>query len=284
MNIFYRDGFELQFLDPLRDRDLLGDRFCWGASLWQLKDEAGRNLLSGPEYPHEKPDPFNNQGLPEVFRSRDKMSGELLNFDDQGRGLVIGVGRVRIDKEGVISVNRPCSWEISEEGSDLIWRTEDSLGELGYTLERRWTIEGRTLTSSTRIGNSGSRKLDAQWYPHPFFPLVKGGTEFAVDPTVVNEGTTGGFEKINGIFTTTEACNTSEGCFEWLNGHYGDNLKWSVAHPLCGNVEVHGLFTTSYMPVWCNRNTISLEPHVINSIKSGEEAAWSLSYTFGNLK
>lgn len=279
-----RDPFELTFIDPEADRHLLGDRFCWGGLLWQVRDANGRDLLAGPEYPEPEPSPFNAQGLPEVFRSWDKRTNSRLNFDAAGRGLVIGVGLVHVTEGAKLAVDRPCEWQVSQTDTDIIWRTTDQHADFGYELERRWTTggpSGRTLTSTNRTTSTGSATLDVHWYPHPFFPLTDGGASFTVTPDVTMEPKTGGYRRTDRTWQTTDACSNPNGCFEWLLADYTDQLQWTVNHPVCGSVTVDGYFTTAYMPVWCNRNTISLEPHVLHALSKGHAAEWSIAYRFG---
>ncbi len=282
MQTIQRGAFELVFVDPVADRHLLGDRYCWGGYLWQLRDGMGRELLSGPEYPEPSPRPFNGQGLPEVFRSWDKQSGELLNIDENGEGLVLGVGQVRVVEGRKLEVVRPCVWEILEEASGVVYRTRDAHGERAYELERRWTVDGHTLISATQVRSRGRATLDVHWYPHPFFPVTPGGTRFSVTPDVTMAGEHAGYTRDGRGWKTTAACDNNNGCFEWLHAVYGPQLRWTVAHPLCHHVTVVGDFTTAYMPVWCNANTISLEPHVVHALEEGEAAGWAQSYTFGH--
>ena len=58
----------VELLDPADDAARRGPRYCRGGYIWQVHDQQAGPLLTGPEWPHPTPTPFNGQGLPESFR------------------------------------------------------------------------------------------------------------------------------------------------------------------------------------------------------------------------
>ena len=88
MILLSNDGLSVTLLDPERDQDRMGPRFCTGGYIYQVEDHDLGPLLSGPEYPTERPSVINGQGLPEVF--------QFTCYADENevpeKKLIIGVG------------------------------------------------------------------------------------------------------------------------------------------------------------------------------------------------
>ncbi|NUM68479.1 hypothetical protein HUU39_24940 [candidate division KSB1 bacterium] len=90
MYVLQNAQLSAHILDPIADQARLGPRYCVGGYIYQVRDAAGRPLLSGPEFPAEFPAVINGQGLPEVFQ----FTLYHAEQEVEERKLIIGVGLV----------------------------------------------------------------------------------------------------------------------------------------------------------------------------------------------
>lgn len=281
--ITWSDGaLTLEVIDPAEDAARLGTRFCHGGYVWQVRDAQGRALLSGPEYPAVRPDPFNGQGVPEVFRFWDKRSGEALNVSG-GRGVLLGVGAIGALRGREVELNTVDAWTHARDGAGhWMWTTRHAGDRYGAEVERVLGLEGRTLASASRVSNTGDVPLDVHWYPHPFFPLCDGGSRVRVQPDVRLEAGCEGFaQAADGALSMRPTYDWAQGCFAWLEGAYDAPLRAVIQHPVCREVAMWGDFSVDYMPIWANARTLSLEPHSLHRLAPGETVSWTLWYRFG---
>lgn len=280
MKTFQLGRFTLTMIDPVADRVRLGTRYCHGGYLWQLQDEKGRKLLSGPEFPKPDPTRFNGQGLPEVLRFDDKMSGEWINVDGNDEGILLGVGTVVGRNEKEPKIGEYCTWQIHDRGDALLYETRVSNNGWGAILEREWTVFGDTLTSRTRVQNTGDKEIKAHWYPHPFFPQPSGAMNFMVQGASVPDNP--GYVQLEpSVFQMNASFDwTHPGHFQWFDGYPAKGVDVALEHPVCGSIRMFGDFKVDFHPVWANENTISFEPYSLYTIEPGNEAEWALSFTF----
>lgn len=264
-------------LDPVDDRDRLGPRYCWGGYLHQLRDNERRKLFSGPEFP-ARPSPFNGQGAPEVFCHQNYYTGDTLNREGDG-GIILGVGAFdSIDREPVLS--DLCEWRCDVEEAACTMTTEHEAYGWSYRLARNWELEGMTAISSTRIENQGEKELEVLWFPHPFYPLVKGGMVFRINlPVDIQENP--GFRKKGNRISMIPGFDWETGRLEWLEGDFDGPLDATFRHPVTDTVTMSGDMPISHLPLWANAHTISLEPYSYHRLEAGESCDWSIRYCFG---
>jgi hypothetical protein len=276
-------GLRVSVLEPTVEQEQLGSRYCSGAYVWQVTDEQRGPLCAGPCFPEPEPPPFDGQGLPEVF--------EIALGQDRARVgdevYVIGVGRVRRE-----SANRPfhvrdnphvserATWELEADSRTLRARSVARFEGFAFELVRALELVGRTLTSSTRLVNTGARDIPVRWFAHPFFPWPEGpccrlSLEYALPAEAPLQTTQDGFlERRVGS--------------DWQSGHYlvprvalGGELTVEQRHPLVSQVDVRCGFPLGFLALWGNARTWSFEPFFQTLLVPGARAEWSMAYRFG---
>jgi hypothetical protein len=279
-------GLKVTLLDPLRDRALLGSRYCVGGYIWQVEDRVKGALLSGPQYPKPDPSPWNGQGLPEAFEIALGQHRARVGEDVW----VIGVGKVRRespvwpfhvrDNPRVVEF-APWKVEISEDEVTMV--SEQAFQEWALRLERRVSLRGRVLDSATTLRNTGGADIPLRWFAHPFFPHA--GLEcFGFDlecafPFWVSEG--GGFRwNGRGWVERKGDYDWNRGCYQLVVAPFGFPLEARQNHPLLGEVKVECRFPLAFLPIWANERCVSFEPYHHTVVQPGAESAWSMRYHF----
>lgn len=276
------DELEVSLLDPRADVARLGARYVSGGYVYQVTDRRRGPLCAGPHYPAPDPDPFDGQGLPEVFeialgQHRARVGDEVL---------VLGVGRVRRDSPArpfhvrdnpTVTERARCT--VNAEAATIGMTTEQSFERSALALERRVSLDGRTLMSLTRVTNRGETVLPLRWFAHPFFPRVDDGwislsleADFAENP---------GFAWSDTGRIVPKLSHT------WRLGQYlpirttlGYELAVKQAHPTLGAVDIECRFPLAWLALWGNDRTLSVEPFFQTLVAPGNSEVWSIVYHF----
>jgi hypothetical protein len=160
--IVENDSLRISILDPVRDRERFGTRYCTGGYIFQIADSRRGDLLSGPTFPASF-NTFDGQGIPDSFnqvplRAKTEVTAEAL---------VLGIGVCDLPGNRVVEF---CTWDISESASALTMKTTHEFQGYQIDLERRVSLAGRTLRSAAKVMNRGKTLVPINWFPHPFFP------------------------------------------------------------------------------------------------------------------
>jgi hypothetical protein len=270
----------VSLLDPLGDRDKLGSRYCAGGYIWQVEDERGGPLLSGPFFPGPTTG-FDGQGAPEVFEI-------ALGADAAGIGdevCVLGVGTVR--RESPVKpfhvrdnpmVTRFADWTVKAGENEIAMWAHQSFRDQGAQIARRVRLRGRELESRTEVANTGEASLPLRWFAHPFFPprerLFRFSLECGVPANPAFEMDAEGFLRRRPDF------DWSRGFFQPLQFPLGHPLRAEMEHAKTGTLALHCDFPLAAMPVWGNANAFSIEPYFHTVLTPGASASWSVHYHF----
>lgn len=271
----------VEVLDPSADADRmhLGPRFCWGGYVWQVHDAIAGPLLAGPEWPVKQPLPFNGQGLPESFRHAELGSGRPLILEHR-RGFIIGVGDVAPDSNNELAVTTPCVWTLTAAPDALEFCTAQSGNGHACQLTRRIALTGRTLTSATRLTNTGDRALPLHWFAHPFFALTDRLLTCEL-PSDWGMAENAGYalDASNRLSFKRRFEHKDDGHFEKLR--IGGPLRCVLSHPRLTGLIFSTDFVPDMCPVWGNSNTWSIEPYILSELAPGSTRTWTLNYEFG---
>lgn len=278
-------SLSISVLDPVADVARMGARYCTGGYIYQVSDARRGKLLSGPEYPKTEPKVFDGQGAPDMFHDplgieRDRGTDEVA---------CIGVGRFRradptqpFNIGGNYKLIEYLRWDVDSAPGRLAMHTQTTFQEWGYSLGRILTLEGRTLTSRTEIKNDGSAGFDLRWFAHPFFPLTSDQVLCRfVSPQIHLPENPGYYLNSDGYICRKTDFDWTRGCYQVLGLEPGETgLEVIEKDPKAGEVLVKTDFTPGYLPIWGNENTFSFEPYHIRALAPGEEAAWTISYSW----
>ena len=280
MLVLGTDQLRVTLIDPEADRARLGPRYCAGGYIWQVRDQDGRELLTGPEGPAPEPSPFNGHGLPEAFRERTR-DGRLLTWSD-GTGVAIGAGLVQFDPAREVRLVEPCPWSITRTEERLTFRTEHGAGDRAYALDRVIELKGRDLLSLTSLTNTGRTPLATQWFAHPFFPIHPATPHLATLPFASRLPENPGLRLTAGQLSLRRRfAGRDDGQFALLELPAEPCLTVFAAHPACGEIRLTTTFAPSECPVWANGYTWSIEPYQAIDLQPGQTRRWALHYSFG---
>lgn len=270
----------VEVLDPTRDADLLGPRFCAGAFVWQIHDHQAGPLLSGPEGPEPKPDPFNGHGLPEACRDRSRSGHKWLWQGDEG--FAPGVGTLGRGEDGVI-ITQPTTWHLDIGPTRAEFRSRHQAAGYDAELVRTLDLDGRTLRSSSELIYHGSDRMELEWFAHPFFALDDAGMMTVTLPESAHIPAESGFNLVGRSLTPARRYHGAEdGAFVLLEGVSKAPLRVSISHPALPNgIQFSTDFTPSECPIWMNGFTFSIEPYQKLELATGESRTWELKYLFG---
>lgn len=270
----------VDLLDPATDAARLGPRFCWGGYIWQVHDHQVGPLLTGPEWPHPTPSPFNGQGLPESFR-HSTTTGTPLLWDGE-LGLAPGGGALRRDAQDGITVETPSPWQHDETATQAVFRTRQTVGRWSYGLERIIALHGRQLRSISTLSNLAAAPLRLEWFAHPFFSLQADGKSRLHLPVGTQLPENPGYLLAGRELTFRRAFSGQhDGHLEHLGLPPGQPFAMELTHPRLSGVR----FTTDFAPfkcvLWANGHTVSAEPFLALDLAPGESRTWALTYEFG---
>lgn len=264
------DELRVQVLDPVADRALTGVRYCTGGYVFQVHDERLGPLMSGPTYPDDF-NWFDGQGIPDAFALAPVHGVEP-------HALVLGVGVCDLAARTVVD---PCTWDVTQEPGMLTFRTSHAFEGVACTLERRLTLVGRVLSSTTTLRQgSDERALPVVWFPHPFFPQPADDALFRAS-TALRAPENDGFEVVDG--TALRRRRLPEGHIgPYLElEHAADGpLRLEHRHDLLGAVAMATTYVPGRFAVWGNHHTVSPEPFLERSLAPGEDLTWAVTYTF----
>ena len=264
-------NLEVTILDPVADRDRLGVRYCTGGYIFQVTDAQLGPLLSGPTYP-DSFNWFDGQGIPDAFNL-----GPLHDPDGADPlALVLGVGVCDLHAR---EVNTFCTWEVSQEGNAITFRTEHSFHGYDIKLERTVKLTGRTVRSWTRIHNGGATPIPMRWFPHPFYPQPDGDDLIKLNlPVAAIE---------HEAYSLGDSGFIGRTGWPWDRGHYlpldfapESPLVVLQRHPILGLAAAICSYAPTYFPIWGNPNTFSWEPFLERTVGMGQSVTWWIDYEF----
>ncbi|MEO6874380.1 MAG: hypothetical protein ABI222_06115 [Opitutaceae bacterium] len=277
-----QNSLAVELLNPAdsADRARMGTRFCWGGYIWQVHDQHAGPLLTGPDWP-DAPTPFNGQGLPESFRHAELGTNKPLILEN-GRGFILGIGEVAPGNDDEPVVTKPCQWSVTRSAAAIDFYTVQAGGQYGARLSRRIALEGRSLTSFTKIINTGTRPLPVHWFAHPFFALTDGVLTCGLPRSwdmVENPGYV--FDAERRIAFKRVFKNKLDGHFQPLIVGPKTPLRASLSHPRLSKIFFSTDFTPDSCPIWGNSTTWSIEPYITIALAPGATRSWTLTYEFG---
>lgn len=277
------DSLRVSILHPEEDRDHLGPRFCTGGYIYQVEDTAGNPLLSGPEYPAERPSVINGQGLPEVFQFT------LYNREDEipQKKLIIGVGRIdNADNHTAAEthfrspVEEFCHWRMEERPETLSMETDQAYGGWSLRLRKEIRLHERTVTSKSVLQNTGGAPLPFRWFAHPFFPVPGDFRCCSFSPPFEIEANPAFQMDGRGRVCMTRAFTWGDGYFLKVLPAAGHRLSAHQFHPRFTDLLFSGDFPMYALALWANDRAFSIEPFFAGRLAQGAEARWSVEYRF----
>ena len=269
----------IDVLDPTTEADRLGPRFCGGGFIWQIHHPQAGPLLSGPEGPEPRPDPFNGHGLPESFRDRTRNGSPLLWTEHEG--LAPGAGRLR-RVDGQVTLVEPCVWHVISEPTALEFRTRHAAAGYACAVTRRIELDGTTVWSRSQITNTSERPMNFQWFAHPFFALDEAHQIEVTVPANTGLPPDSGFSQTGSTLRPARRYEgKDDGAFTLLTLPPDRPLEAYLSHPgLPHGIQFTTTFVPSECPIWVNGFTFSIEPYQTLQIAPGETKSWALTYQF----
>jgi len=280
------DFLSIDILHPEQDSHLTGSRYCHGCSIWQIYNAQSQPLLSGPQYPSESPDTFDGQGMPEVFETA--LGSYPSSIGDNV--LVVGVGEVMRSGENELFhtrwnpyIQKKCTWDIIVSKDHIQMSTLHSFRGYNLSLIKQLRLTNKTVLSATLLINHGPNPVSLKWFAHPFFPHNSDLSCCKLSLPVKipdNPGFTTGEDS---FIYMNNSFNWKNGCYRSLGIPWHLPLNILVNHPLEKHILIACRFAPTWLPIWANANTFSIEPSLARIIFPGSSANWEIEYCF-NLK
>jgi hypothetical protein len=264
------DALVVELLDPSRDRERFGIRYCTGGYIFQISDRRFGPLLSGPTYPDDF-NWFDGQGIPDSFNLE-----PLTSTERPGEALVIGVGECDLVGRRVLEYS---PWTM-EAGADAV-RFETHQRYEGYALDliRTVSLHGRTVRSHTQLRATGEGFVPVRWFPHPFYPQTEGDELVWLNVPLRWRDDASYALRDNGLIARTG--------WPWNDGRYLALDHDAVAplvvvqrHPVLGLVSASCSYVPDYFAIWGNPVTFSWEPFLERFVAPGQVLTWWVDYTF----
>ena len=275
----------VSILDPVADVARQGSRYCTGGYIWQVTDADQNHLLAGPKYPDPNPDTFNGQGAPDMFM--DTLGGETAPVGELVGCIGVGVVRRTSPFEPFSVRHNPevvafLTWDVQISDTSIIMRAEHTFGAWSYALKREVILTDRTVDSRTSVRNTGAADLPIRWFPHPFFPPNPDGVQCRLSIPVSVPENPGFVLDARGWIRLRPEHDWNRGCIQALDyDKSAPSLSVTQRHPKTGQITMAVSYAPSYMPIWGNANTFSVEPYHSAKLAAAEQDAWSVRYTFG---
>ncbi len=271
MTTIQNQELSVELLDPNKDLDFFGTRYCTAGYIFQIEDMRRGPLLSGPTYP-ESFNTFDGQGIPDSFNHVPLRNQRQAGTD----ALVLGIGICDLEQDRVVEFAR---WDIRTERQSVEFITVHSYQRFEAELRRRITLEGRSVISETRLINRGAGHLPVSWFPHPFFPQPDHPELCALSIPHGMPDNPGYMMGANG-FIRRRGKPEKGGHFQALPHSASTPLTVLQRHEKLGIVAGRTSYVPSCFPIWGNEATFSWEPYFERTAAAGETLRWSVEYHF----
>ncbi len=286
MLIIENNHLKVEVLDPQKDIDKLGSRYCSGGQIFQVYDKNKGALLSGPTFP-DTYNTFCSQGLPDAFNAYPGLDsaeiGDLI--------MAIGVGLVRYEnpikhsfaKENT-NVVEPLDWKIQKADNALGFYAIHDYKDYSYALTREIILENRELILVNVLENCSSAPMPLSWFAHPFLPLTNDGVVGHI-PAKYELNNFYSLDK-NGELKINLPKDYSADKYDSVVFNVGkvndddEDFLMTLKHKLIGNVEIDCGFPVDSIPVWFCDKAFSPEPYLVDTLEPNENAQWEITYKF----
>jgi hypothetical protein len=271
---------KISILHPEEDIEYLGSRYCRGGYIWQVDSMAQGPLFSGPSFPDPHPTVFDGQGIPDVFETAIGSSvskvGECVH--------VIGVGDVLRSSDITPfhvrwnpTVITPCQWSIAQTSDSVEMSTVAEFKGHRYYLVKSVVLDNSDCIIKVALHNKGTIPIPVRWFVHPFFP--SNNRHVCCDcslPLTIPDNS--GFESIDNRITLIPTFNWKMGCYRTVSVPWNRPVSVSVKHPVIKNITMKTSYGLSWLPLWANENTFSIEPFFSRFLVPGESAEWNVVF------
>jgi hypothetical protein len=258
-------------LDPVKDRDRFGTRYCTGGYIFQVNDSGKGDLLSGPTFP-ESFNTFDGQGIPDAFNQAPLRDAKLVGPE----ALILGIGVCDLVENKVKDF---CLWNVKKGAEAVDMATIHSFQGYEVELRRHVGIMGRTIRSRTTVLNRSKAMIPINWFPHPFFPQPKGEELCAFNLGLSMPENPGYVLGANG-FINRRGAPPEKGAFQALFHDSRAPLSVLQRHDALGLIAATCDYVPDAFPIWGNGRTFSWEPYFQWNIFAGSEATWTVDYHF----
>ena len=265
------DALTVSILDPAKDQDRFGTRYCTGGYIFEVIDNrTGRNIMTGPTYPYDF-HTFHGQGIPDTFNHIP------LYLPEDDMHLILGIGKCDLKKNCIVEL---CKWglALSTDQKSTIFTTRHKEGPYDLSIIRTISVEGTRITSKTRLQNHVNVVVPIEWYPHPFFPPRKDGRFFTVSDKSEFDNPTGYFEFDNGNIRRIFGVD-QELSFQPMKP--GENPMVAEIHTDRGySCRMWTDYMSQFTPIWANNNTCSIEPYLNTVLFGNNSLEWTVTYEY----
>jgi len=276
---------KISILHPEIDTQYLGSRYCRGGYIWQVDSMKHGPLLSGPSFPDPHPSVFDGQGIPDVFEtaigSATVTVGECVH--------VIGVGDVLRSSDITPfhvrwnpTVIAPCQWRIVQASDVIEMSTTPVFKGYRYHLTKSVRLGTSGWTIKVSLHNAGTIPIPVRWFIHPFFPLNSGELYCHLSlPLTIPDNP--GFECHDNRITLVKKYDWKNGCYRTVSVPWDSPISISVNHLHAKKITMNTSYGLSWLPIWANNNTFSIEPFYSKFLVPGESGEWNVEFTVTGL-